>query len=70
MRLKALLVAALVSASSFWVAASASAHATAGVSGWAMDGVAEEPMGHSLLLLCDAEINAYALSVTCSDSPD
>ena len=35
-----------------------------------MDGDAEEPIGHSLLLLCDAEINAYALSVTCSDSPD
>ena len=70
MRLNALLVAALVSASGFWVAASTPVHATAGVSGWAMDGDAEEPMGHSLLLLCDAEINAYALSVTCSDSPD
>ena len=70
MRLKALLAAALVSASSVWVAASSPAHATAGVSGWAMDGDAEETMGYSLLLLCDAEINAYALSVTCSDSPD
>ena len=70
MRLNALLAAALVSASSFWVGASAPVHATAGVSGWGMDGDAEEPMGHSLQLLCDAEINAYALSVTCSDSPD
>ena len=70
MRLKALLAAVLVSASSVWVTASAPGHATAGVSGWAMDGDAEETMGHSLLLLCDAEVNAYALSVTCSDGPD
>ena len=70
MRLKALLAAALVSASSVWVAASAPARAAAGVSGWVMDGEAEETMGQSLLLLCDAEVNAYALSVTCSDSPD
>ena len=70
MRLNALLAAALVSASSVWITASAPAHATAGVSGWAMDGDAEKTMGHSLLLLCDAEVNAYALSVTCSDSPD
>ncbi|MEL0339599.1 MAG: hypothetical protein VXA52_05495 [Synechococcus sp.] len=40
------------------------------MSGWGMDGEAEETMGQSLLLLCDAEVNAYALSVTCSDSPD
>jgi hypothetical protein len=70
MRLKALLAAALVSASSVCVAASAPAHATAGMSGWLMDGDGEETMGQSLLLLCDAEVNAYALSVTCSDSPD
>ena len=38
MRLNALLAAALVSASGFWVAASTPVHATAGVSGWAMDG--------------------------------
>ena len=70
MRLNALLAAALVSASSFWVAASTPVHATAGVSGWAMDGDAEETMGQSLLRLCEAEVNVYALSVTCSDSPD
>ena len=70
MRLKALLAAALVSASSFWVAAAVPAHAAAGLSGWLMEGDAEETMGQSLLLLCEAEVNVYALSVTCSDSPD
>ena len=70
MRLKAQLVAALVSASSFWVAAPAPARAAAGLSGWLMDGDAEESMGQSLLLLCEAEVNVYALSVTCFDSPD
>ena len=69
MRLKALLAAALVSASSFWVATAAPAHAAAGTSVWLMDGDAEETMGQSLLLLCEAEVNVYALSVTC-DSPD
>jgi len=69
MRLKVLLAAALVSASSFWVAAPAPARAAAGLSGWLMDGDAEETMGQSLLLLCEAEVNVYALSVTC-DSPD
>ena len=69
MRLKTRLVAALVSASSFWVAAAAPARAAGGLSVWLMDGDAEESMGQSLLLLCDAELNAYALSVTC-DSPD
>ena len=39
------------------------------MSGWLMDGDAEETMGQSLLLLCEAEVNVYALSVTC-DSPD
>ena len=70
MRLKALLAAALVSASSFWVAAPAPGRAAAGLSGWLMDGDAEETMGQSLLLLCEAEVSVYALSVTCSDSPD
>ncbi len=69
MRLKALLVAGLVSASSFWVAAAEPARAAAGLSGWLMEGDAEETMGQSLLLLCEAEVNVYALSVTC-DSPD
>ena len=35
-----------------------------------MAGDAEETMGQSLLRLCEAEVNVYALSVTCSDSPD
>ena len=69
MRLKALLVAALVSASSFYVAAAEPARAAAGLSVWLMAGDAEETMGQSLLLLCEAEVNVYALSVTC-DSPD
>ena len=70
MRLKAQLVAALVSASSFCVAAAEPARAAAGLCGWLMEGDAEESMGQSLLLLCEAEVNVYALSVTCSDSPD
>ena len=69
MRLNALLAAALVSASSFCVAAVEPARAAAGLSVWLMAGDAEETMGQFLLLLCEAEVNVYALSVTC-DSPD